>query len=359
MRTLFVYQFLTLGGVESVVQSRIDALGDFGIDADAWFMSEEGGAGTFAGLQDRLHFGGVGALSMFVEASSPDLIISIDTPTALHLLRNGSVGPLIVLECHTTYPENLDYLSLVDSNEVCAVFVPSEHQRRIVHEHLRMRIPVKVVPNPVGRAFFRESPPPREIPATPVVAWVGRLDSLKNWEAFLNLAGHLEKSGQEFQYWVIGDTSDRGIASRFFRVAKEMRILPQLRWFRQVPHARMPGLHTMIRMSGGMVASTSENESFGLAIAEAMASGIAVLAPRLGPFPELITDNVTGYLYDPGDIPGAAEKATAVLRDRSLRLQTGDSARQNVLARFSPEVALGSLANTIRSVASSAISPRL
>jgi glycosyltransferase involved in cell wall biosynthesis len=42
-------------------------------------------------------------------------------------------------------------------------------------------------------------------------------------------------------------------------------------------------------------------EPFGLVVLEAMASGVAVVAPEHGAFPEIVTDGVDGVLYPPGD----------------------------------------------------------
>jgi glycosyltransferase involved in cell wall biosynthesis len=45
----------------------------------------------------------------------------------------------------------------------------------------------------------------------------------------------------------------------------------------------------------------SRTETLGLVALEAMASGCAVVAARAGGIPDLVTDDLTGYLYEPGD----------------------------------------------------------
>jgi len=71
---------------------------------------------------------------------------------------------------------------------------------------------------------------------------------------------------------------------------------------------------------------SSQMESFCLVALEAMASGIPVLAPRIGGLPELITDGIDGLLFSP-DNPGMAiEAARAILTDAVRHRAIGKAA---------------------------------
>jgi phosphatidylinositol alpha 1,6-mannosyltransferase len=73
-------------------------------------------------------------------------------------------------------------------------------------------------------------------------------------------------------------------------------------------------------------------ETFGQTIQEAMASGIAVVAPNRGGTATLVKDNQTGFLVDPF-LPGAYEAAAVKLFDPQLREGFGLSARSEVQGR--------------------------
>jgi N-acetyl-alpha-D-glucosaminyl L-malate synthase BshA len=73
----------------------------------------------------------------------------------------------------------------------------------------------------------------------------------------------------------------------------------------------------------------SQSESFGLAALEAMACKVPVISSNAGGLPELNVDGLTGFLKDPGDVDGMAEKAIFILEDEE-RLATF---KENALAR--------------------------
>ncbi len=85
--------------------------------------------------------------------------------------------------------------------------------------------------------------------------------------------------------------------------------------------------------------STSRYEGLPLTLLEAMASGLPVVTPRLGAFPEVLEDGVTGFLPSPRfwaphmETLDCAPFTKAVLRligDREERVRIGEAARKRV-----------------------------
>jgi glycosyltransferase involved in cell wall biosynthesis len=74
----------------------------------------------------------------------------------------------------------------------------------------------------------------------------------------------------------------------------------------------------------------SETETMGNVVLEAMASGCAVVAPRAGGIPSLVSEEETALLYTPGDREDAIRATGAVLGDDQLRSQLGAAARAAV-----------------------------
>jgi sugar transferase (PEP-CTERM/EpsH1 system associated) len=70
-------------------------------------------------------------------------------------------------------------------------------------------------------------------------------------------------------------------------------------------------------------------------ILEAMATGLAVIATRVGGNPELVDDGITGQLVPKQDPPALREAMAAMLADVPARLARGVAARRRVVELFS------------------------
>jgi glycosyltransferase involved in cell wall biosynthesis len=79
------------------------------------------------------------------------------------------------------------------------------------------------------------------------------------------------------------------------------------------------------------------DEPFGLTVPEAGSYGLPVVAARSGAFPELIEEERTGLLFEPGDATGLAQALERLVRDAALRRRLGEAARAHVGARFTIE----------------------
>ncbi|NWF55786.1 MAG: glycosyltransferase family 4 protein [Syntrophaceae bacterium] len=78
----------------------------------------------------------------------------------------------------------------------------------------------------------------------------------------------------------------------------------------------------------------SLQEALGTAVLEALAMRRAVVASRVGGIPEIIEDGKTGFLVEPENFSGVAEKVIHLLKNPELRRLMGDRGRQFVEARY-------------------------
>ncbi len=78
-------------------------------------------------------------------------------------------------------------------------------------------------------------------------------------------------------------------------------------------------------------------EPKGISILEALASGVPVVQPEHGAYPEWVNATQGGLLCRPNDSVDLAEKLANLLRDVDLRKRLGKQGRQGVFEKFSSE----------------------
>jgi glycosyltransferase involved in cell wall biosynthesis len=166
-----------------------------------------------------------------------------------------------------------------------------------------------------------------------LVGTVGELSPLKGQGEFLRAAARIVEQHPNAHFIVAGLDHSSGNKNRAL-----LRLLIE-----------KLGLTERVRLVGWLedlaqlycaldvFVSASHTESFGLAIAEAMASRTAVVATETAGALEIIQAGETGLLVPVGNIYTLAENIGRLLRDREERLRVGVAAQQAVSARFSVE----------------------
>ncbi|MBV9265266.1 MAG: N-acetyl-alpha-D-glucosaminyl L-malate synthase BshA [Acidobacteriaceae bacterium] len=126
-----------------------------------------------------------------------------------------------------------------------------------------------------------------------------------------------------------GDGPDRGPAER---LAHELNVNRYVRFLGKQDH--------MERLIPGMYALhlPSEMEAFGLAALEAMACGVPPVATLTGGVPDLITDQVDGFMEPVGDTKAQAVRLASLLSDDRLHARISAAARESAERRFSTDL---------------------
>ncbi|KXS44400.1 MULTISPECIES: N-acetyl-alpha-D-glucosaminyl L-malate synthase BshA [unclassified Candidatus Frackibacter] len=81
----------------------------------------------------------------------------------------------------------------------------------------------------------------------------------------------------------------------------------------------------------------SQKESFGLVSVEAMACKVPVIASDAGGIPEVVLNEVTGFLAKPGAVKEMAKKGVELLKNEEMHHEIAKNARHWVVTKFSAE----------------------
>jgi len=347
MRVLFVYKYLTLGGVETVLATRLRSLAAWGIDAHAWFFYDGPGRVIFEDLASQVHVGTSAALHRFLKEVDFTMISSLDTEELFPTFCRLGNPTRLVIEAHSPYPEGLEYLRQLGNLPVAAVFVPSQYQVGVVRKRLKIKVDIRVIPNPLGEAFTDGLVDFIPKPAHPIVAWIGRLDEMKNWKEFIDIAAILHRRLQQVEFWIVGKAGSNEVDKELFRRAQKSGLLQRLRWVRGLPYTYMPRLLDAVRTSGGIVVSTSKGDSFGMTVAEGMARGCAVVVPSAGPFTEFVTHGIQGLVYPLGSVSEGALRIQRLLEEDAFRCECSMQGRETILKKHSADHAIEVLASEL------------
>jgi glycosyltransferase involved in cell wall biosynthesis len=91
----------------------------------------------------------------------------------------------------------------------------------------------------------------------------------------------------------------------------------------------------------------ANNEAFGMALLEAQASGLPVVAGAAGGVEEIVVSGTTGLLVPAGDAAAFAAAVRSLILDRGRRSALGAAARRRVLRDHDLPVAAGRLAEVL------------
>ena len=352
MKIVFCYQFCSLGGCETVLSTRMHELVSLGIDAHAVFFDGGEGEQLFHDLGDRARICRTRAeVDEKLASVEPDFLISLDTPQIVRYLDVRPPKMKFVFEVHSTYPETLQKIRLLARYRLAAILTPSHAQRNLVLSLLgsSLNCPIAVAPNPLRRNFGENRTP--QLHHRPIVLWVGRLDPHKNWRAFIEICRELQGYNPEIEYWVVGNsmTSDAE-KDRLWEETRRAGLASRFRWLPHVPYDKMDRLYRFTAASGGCLVSTSRQESFGMAAAEAMACSCPVVVPDIGGFRDFVIHEETGIRYPADQWPAAVQSILRFIEDLPFRRRIVSAGYQRVQGEYSARSAVLKLIETLENL---------
>jgi glycosyltransferase involved in cell wall biosynthesis len=264
-----------------------------------------------------------------------------DYPLAAFATRRNS-GCKLVITRHVLFP--LNRLHAITLSAVARVIAVSGAVARAMQgQALLPAERIVVVPNGIDVQRFEQagSQPARDTFRRQwnvgedelLIGAVGEIKSLKGHEEFLRAAAIILRRFPKAQFLIAGVDS----SSSRKNMATLESLIAQLNLATSV---RIVGwVEDMTSLYGALdvFVSASHTESFGLAIAEAMASAVPVVATETEGAKEIITSGETGLLVPIADATALATAVLGLLEDKSKRNHLGMSGRERVNARFSLE----------------------
>ena len=161
------------------------------------------------------------------------------------------------------------------------------------------------------------------------VLTVARLEAYKGVDTALKAVAQVRGEGHDVNYLVVGSGKQR---KTYERLAKELGIAEHVRFVGNVPEAELPALFNTASAYIGVSrrADGSRVEGFGVALAEASACGLPVIAGQSGGLAEAVHDGETGLVVDPDEPAAVAVALKRLLDDQLLARRLGQAGRKAI-----------------------------
>jgi glycosyltransferase involved in cell wall biosynthesis len=213
-------------------------------------------------------------------------------------------------------------------NRATAIITTSRETRQFFQQTCKSQ--VFQVPNCVSPIFFDLEPLPQQERRD--ILFLGYINPAKGIFELLQAVKLLRKLGHDNRVLLVGSEQIPGSVDRVRHFISGEGI----------KGVELGGEATPEEVAGYCRSSAifvlpSYSEGLPISMLEAMASGLPVVASRVGGIPEIVTEEENGLLVAPRDVEGLARALIRLLEDPGLCLRMGHNNRKKVRNTFSAD----------------------
>ncbi|MBI4394420.1 MAG: glycosyltransferase [Euryarchaeota archaeon] len=166
--------------------------------------------------------------------------------------------------------------------------------------------------------------------AGPLIGTIARMDPIKDHENLIRAFAHVAMAVPTARLVLVGDGPTRTEIERLlakFGLRESVDLLGDVR-----------DAKALLPQWDIFAFATSEDEGFGVAITEAMAAGLPIVATDIGPCREVLGNGECGVLVPPRDPQAMAAAMIALWKDEERRMELGKRAREFALANYDAKI---------------------
>lgn len=185
---------------------------------------------------------------------------------------------------------------------------------------------LRLIERSVNLSRFTFKPSSERSKTEIIIANVARLTPLKGHSYFLKAMAKLIRTYPHLKVWIIGDNvSNPSYRQELEVLSRRLGLSHCVKFF-----GHRDDVERLLNNVTVAVLSTVTAEAFGRTIIEAQASGVPVVATKVGGVVEIIEDAVNGLLVPPKDPEAMAQAIIRILRNPKLTQSLVDNAYKKV-----------------------------
>lgn len=187
-------------------------------------------------------------------------------------------------------------------------------------------IEVSVIPNGVDTDRFSPSiePMPVRIGNEFLILFVGRMDPRKGAKYLFAALPMLEESISEYRVLVVGS----GWMKKYYDTYVPIKLRHRVTFAGYATPEELPRYY---RAADVYCSPATGNESFGIVLLEAMASGVPIVASDIDGYRNVLTDGAEGLFSVPRDPRSIADRISTLARDPGARARMAEHGRRTAL----------------------------
>ncbi|MGJ0479660.1 glycosyltransferase [Pantoea agglomerans] len=287
---------------------------------------------TFTADVFLVHFGYAGALANKLRELG---VLKGKQATVFH---GADISRRHILEEH-----KLDYVNLFRQSEL---MLPISHlwENKLIEMGCP---PEKIHVTRMGIEPEKFKFQPRQAFQTPLrIVSVARLTEKKGLDVAVKASAILKQRGGQFQYTIIGN-GDQDEMMRDFIAREGMEDCVSMPGFKPQEEIRRALSEADIFLLPSKTAADGDMEGIPVALMEAMAAGLPVVSTFHSGIPELIENNVSGWLVEEDDPEALAETLLKLSQGEVDVAPVVAAARHKVETEFNQHIAYGELAQIL------------
>ena len=206
------------------------------------------------------------------------------------------------------------------------IIVNSQYTAKIFHNTLMQR---KIIVIPIGIEISKnknstEKNIRKNNLSDKIISIFGRLIPMKGHEVLIESMKILKSKKVNFKLNIYGDYNDLDLYYlSLVSLINRLNLSSKIRFC-----GFKSNIQEAMNSSDIIVSSSTEAETFGRTIVEAMLVGKPVIATRVGAHPEIIEDGVSGFLVQPNDPKDLAKKIEILFNDKNLAYKIGETGKE-------------------------------
>ena len=199
----------------------------------------------------------------------------------------------------------------------------------VLHERIR------IVPRSVDMEKFKYLSPDKKRKEEFNVGIIGRITPLKGHLYFIKAMARIARQVPRLKIWIVGEAPASKEAYK-----EEVQVLVRRLGLWHCTEflgtqKDIPGILAHLDL---VVLATTTHEAFGRVIVEAQASGVPVVATRVGGVIDIIEDGKNGFLVPPADPKSMADAIFKIYKDTALARTLSENALLKVKEQYNVEL---------------------